>query len=124
MDLSKSTKRKLSKEERELIEKWEMAIDIEYFPSSIYYYHTASAWLMVRDEIEELGLGDLPEVKELDAEAIRRAIEVQADPPMDRDEENPPLKRWWWYLDLIAEKRYPAELLPEYLREVYLKEGS
>jgi len=30
----------------------------------------------------------------------------------------PPLERWWWYLDRIAARLYPAELLPPHLREV------
>jgi len=34
---------------------------------------------------------------------------------------NPPLERWWW-LDLIEDGKYPVELLPDYLKEVYYKE--
>lgn len=28
----------------------------------------------------------------------------------------PPLKNWWWYLDRIAARVYPADLLPDYLK--------
>jgi len=76
----------------------------------------------IRDIIEERGLAD--KVIELDKNLIRYTLEIgDAFPPKERlyGEVNPPLEKWWWYLDLIAERQYPAELLPEALREVYVK---
>ena len=37
----------------------------------------------------------------------------------------PTLERWWWYLDRIATRLYPVELLPPHLREVvdYARKG-
>ena len=33
-----------------------------------------------------------------------------------REDIQPPLSRWWWWLDKIAEGSYPEELLPEWVR--------
>lgn len=110
----------LSKSYKELIEDWGMAVESNS-GYTIYNYYTASAWLLIRDDIHNAGLDEDEKVKALDIQAIENALKYGAEMPMGRDDENHPLQFWWWYLDRIAEKNYPAELLPEYLREIYLK---
>ena len=36
-----------------------------------------------------------------------------------RDDPSQPLEKWWWHLNKIAEGKYPADKLPEHLREIY-----
>jgi len=110
MDLSESSKK--------LIEEWRMAVESER--NFAFEYYSAPAWLVVRDKIAERGLDKEKEVIEIDKKAIKKAIMVQAEAPMGRDDEAPPLTHWWWYLDLIAQGKYPLELLPEELKEIYL----
>lgn len=57
--------------------------------------------------------------KKIDIKVIERAIKKGSNMPYERDYED--LRRWWWHLDKIAERTYPSELLPEHLREIYLK---
>lgn len=106
-----------SKSYKELIEDWEFAINPEN--DCIYDYDNAPSWLPVRDEIHELGLDDDERVKELDRQAIINAVKFDSEMPYMRDYED--LKRWWWHFEKIADGSYPAELLPEHLREIYLK---
>ncbi|GAQ95508.1 hypothetical protein TAGGR_2403 [Thermodesulfovibrio aggregans] len=108
-----------SNEYEELLRDWERAIDPEEDMDYAFFYHTAPAWLVVRDRIHELGLDEDERVKELDKKAIINAIKSDADMPHQRDYED--LKRWWWHFEKIADGSYPAELLPEHLREVYVK---
>jgi len=35
------------------------------------------------------------------------------------DDPTQPLEKWWWHLNKVAKGEYPAELLPEHLRELY-----
>ncbi|WP_156874815.1 hypothetical protein [Thermodesulfobacterium hveragerdense] len=45
-------------------------------------------------------------------------LEKGADPAYYfRDPEKYPFDHWWWHLDKIAARTYPAELLLEYLRK-------
>ncbi len=102
---------------KEWIEDWELGIDEE--DGQAFFYHTAPTWLSIRDLIHEAGLDNHPKVIELDKKAIINAIRNKADPPYDREYEG--LDRWWWHLDKIAEGTFPPELLPEHLRDTYLK---
>lgn len=70
-----------------LIEEWDMVTEDEWG----VYYEEQMPLLSIRDEIEELGLGNHPEVVELDKRAIRNTIKYKADKPRDRERENPPL---------------------------------
>ncbi|MEJ5227196.1 hypothetical protein [Thermodesulfovibrio sp.] len=98
----------------ELKKKWSMAVEF----GSAFDYHIAHVWLPVRDELFDAQVLD-EEIKEIDKEAIKKAIKENSDRPYQRDHEE--LTRWWWHLEKIASGEYPAELLPEYLREIYLK---
>lgn len=106
-----------SEEHKELIMDWEFAINPEN--DYLYDYYNAPSWLPVRDRIHELGLDEDEKVKDLDRLAIINAIKLNADMPYERDYDD--LKRWWWHLEKIADGTYPAELLPEHLREVYIE---
>jgi hypothetical protein len=101
----------------DLIQQWQWATEPD--PGYAFDYDTAPVWLPVRDAIHEEGLDDDPRVKELDKQAILYAIKEGSDMPMERDYED--IRRWWWHLEKIARGQYPAELLPDYLREIYLK---
>ncbi len=109
---------RLSKYLKELIEDWAAHVDIDEYNGGAFFYHTASALLPDRDEIHEAGLDNHPLVVEIDKKAIINAIRCNADRPYQRDYEG--LDRWWWHFEKIAEGTYPAELLPEHLREVYI----
>jgi len=108
--------------DKELIEAWEdYTLNRESVLDAISYWSCDVA-IPIRDIIEERGLAD--KVVELDKNLIRYTLEIgSVDVPPERlyGEVNPPLEKWWWYLDLIAERQYPAELLPEALRDVYKK---
>lgn len=77
-------------------------------------------WLagLILSEAERADCGDLDGI--LIEEAMAGAVmpEVLADDPAQ------PLDRWWWHLGLIRARAYPAELLPETLRAVYLEFGA
>lgn len=45
-------------------------------------------------------------------------------PYLLNDDATKPLKNWWWHLGKIRAKTYPAELLPDHLRAVYLEPES
>lgn len=105
--------------EDELIQHWEVSTG-DYIDDTVYWA-TCDVRIPIRDIIEERGLAE--KVKEMDKRLIRYVLEnfEYIDVPEDdREALNPPLSRWWWYLDLISQKQYPAELLPEELREGYL----
>ncbi len=113
----------LSKYIDELIEEWESyATPQRKYPfPEVTYYHFASALLVVRDEIEELGLNNDLRVMEIDKKLIEYVVQHGSDPPYKAEPREYPLEKWWWHLNEIGEKRYPAEFLPEHLREIYLK---
>lgn len=81
-------------------------------------YHAGPPWLEVRNKIEKLGLGTHPDVIKLDIELIKTAITWKTGGTYESEDH--PLPHWWWHLDKIARKEYPAELLPEPLRKIYL----
>jgi len=97
-----------------LKEGWKMAVEFDF----AFDYDTSPAWLPIRDRLSEAQAFD-DEIMEIDRQAIIKAVKVDSDRPYQRDYEE--LTRWWWHLEKIASGEYPAELLPEYLREIYLK---
>ncbi len=107
----------------ELIEEWEWyaTVDELSFPE-VTCYHFAAALLVVRDEIEELGLGNDPRVMEIDKKLIDWVVQHGSDPPYEAEPKEYPIEKWWWHLEEIGEKRYPSELLPPHLREIYEKD--
>ena len=104
--------------DRELIEDW-LEDCREGF--SLTYYATASALLLTRESIHLRRLEDKEEVKKADKALIEYVLKEGSQPPDSDDPEKYPLDHWWWHLDRIAERTYPADLLPEHLREIYLK---
>lgn len=103
-----------------MIELWKWAVE----DGDIFDYYDAPVWLSLRDEIAERGIDKEKEVIEIDKLAIKKALKkdlkIRVETPMGRDDEAPSLTHWWWYLDLIAQGKYPLELLPEELKEIYL----
>ncbi len=103
----------------ELIQSW--VLDCQ-FPEDLLYWATSAAIIETREEIDRLGLGEDERVKKADTELIKVVLKEGSDPSdLFGDPDKYPLSHWWWHLDKIAAKTYPAELLPEYLREIYLK---
>jgi len=101
----------------DLINSW--ASDCKDDPFKLTYYATSDL-LDTRELIYILELEEDQRVKEADRALFEYILENGADTAMWKPDEAS-LDKWWWYLDKIAEKSYPAELLPEYLREIYLK---
>ncbi|MEN3034392.1 MAG: hypothetical protein ABDH18_05330 [Aquificaceae bacterium] len=111
----------LSEYYRELIEDWQAAITPMYDGTFISYaqdYHTGPAWLEVRDEIKAAGIENLPEVVEVDKALIKKVLKEKVGG--NYESKLHPLEHWWWHLEKIADRTYPAELLPEHLRKFYL----
>lgn len=109
----------LPSEYSELIKEWQWATSPVFGNYSyVQDMHTADVWLEIRDRIKGAGLEQHPEVIKLDKQLIKRVLKHGAEGSYESQEH--PLHHWWWHLDKIARKEYPAELLPEYLREIYL----
>jgi hypothetical protein len=70
-----------------------------------------------REKIANNGIEN-ERVKEIDREIF---LNIKNLPDFWEDNEAEPISKWWWHLRKIKEGTYPAELLPEYLREIYLK---
>ena len=125
MKLSDSSKaefkRKLTRKEKELIQEWEWFVEPDAgFPDGwgpVQWIDAAPALLPVRDEIEKRGLANHPKVMEIDRQLIKQVLEYGSDP----SGEEHPIDKWWWHLEKIAQRTYPASLLPEHLREIYEK---
>ncbi len=106
----------------ELIEDWEWNATVNElsFPG-VTCYHFAATLLVIRDEIEELGLSNDPRVMEIDKRLIEYVVQHGSDPPYEAEPKEYPIEKWWWHLEEIGKKRYPAELFPPHLREIYEK---
>jgi|GEM_PF-684460 len=109
--------------DEELIEDW--LLDCEPPATDPRYWAIALVYIERRHVIYLRGLEDREEVKKADRWLIEATLKEGADPVYspyeDQDPEAYPLKFWWWHLHKIGEKTYPPELLPEHLREIYLK---
>ncbi|PKM11755.1 MAG: hypothetical protein CVV13_07985 [Gammaproteobacteria bacterium HGW-Gammaproteobacteria-3] len=58
----------------------------------------------------------------LDEEALIYVLDLDwLDPELTQDDDSQPIQKWWWHLGKIRAKIYPAEVLPEHLRAVYLE---
>jgi hypothetical protein len=103
----------------ELIKGW---ILYSEFPDDLLYWASAPALIERRERIHQLGLDEDERVKQADIKLIKVVLEKGADPSdLFDDPQKYPFDHWWWHLDKIANRTYPAELLPEYLREIYEK---
>lgn len=104
----------------DILESWEMA-GREYKKGEILACNVwmGSSYLALRDRIHEKGLDNHPRVKQIDKGLIKFALEHGVERPYDPSDEEHDLQYWWWYLEKIGKREYPAELLPEHLREIY-----
>ncbi|MCS6875708.1 MAG: hypothetical protein NZ526_00385 [Aquificaceae bacterium] len=95
---------------------------IEYPPDLPNAYIYFNYWMMTdpRDKLHELGLDNDPRVIEIDKKLLEGLKKYIPPDYSEKERKDKPLERWWWHLDKIADKTYPAELLPEHLREIYL----
>ena len=73
-----------------------------------------------RQALAEIGEAS-QEVVDLD-ELVIEAIKVTEyiNPILLDDPRERPLESWWWHLGKLRSGVYPAQLLPQYLRDVYL----
>lgn len=99
------------------IESWKLFAESPELWISCHY--DSEVILPIREFIARKGADD--RVRQEDIAVFKKALELEADPYYFEEGEEYPLSHWWFYLDRISERTYPAELLPEYLREIYLK---
>jgi len=107
--------------DEELIEEWAFSLASQEAIETFFDDYSAEATLPFRTEIHKRGLDNHPKVIEADKKLIQDALKEKPYPPVITDDYEPPLEYWWWHIDKIGEKTYPAELLPEHLRELYLQ---
>ena len=100
----------------ELIGFYEFSLRYPETIPSAYCHHNYHITADTMTRIHELGLDHM--VKELDIKLLKGLKKFGPPAYMEKDK-NKPLEYWWWHLDKIATKEYPAELLPEHLREIY-----
>ena len=110
---------------KELIEDYSWAINESISGNggipNLLNWHTNDVDIEVRDKIHDLGLDENKEIKKLDKKALNLILKTggiiyRKKPPQAKD-----LKRWWWHLDKISQRTYPADLLPDHLKEIYIK---
>ncbi|NEX20998.1 hypothetical protein G3480_11860 [Thiorhodococcus mannitoliphagus] len=68
----------------------------------------------------ELDAEEEAELGRLDAlvvDQVRSLNDIQSF--LLEDDPSHPLEHWWWHLGKLRDGSYPANLLPEHLREVY-----
>jgi hypothetical protein len=114
MDLSRFS-------DEELIEEWAFSLSSQEAIETFFEAYSAEATLPYRTEIHKRDLEKHPKVIEADKKLIQYALKEKPYPPVITNDYEPPLDYWWWHIDKIGEKTYPADLLPEHLKEIYLK---
>ncbi len=114
--------RKPTRNELKLIADWEW--DMKYPKGIIPWvlsFHANDVLIQHRDRIKGFGLEDTKEVKKLDMKLLDliwwKYPGIVKYKPNSRQEK--PLEQWWWYLDQIDNRTYPADLLPKYLLKAY-----
>lgn len=110
---------------KELIEDWDWVINYSFYGDkglpNLLNTDINDVWIGSRDKIHDLGLDNLPEVIKLDKQALKLVFKYGGMAYRVKPEEAKDKKRWWWHLDKIAEKKYPENLLPDHLRNIYIK---
>ena len=80
-----------------------------------------------REEINQLDLTaeEIRELAQLDEIVIEElGYRDWIDDYVLRDNPAQPLSHWWWHLGKLRAGTYPAELLPEHLREIYRQQAA
>lgn len=113
---------------KELIEDWDWVVNGSISGDggipNILNWHINDVEIKVRDKIHDLGLDENKEVIKLDKKALKLILEIGGIIYKEKSPQAKDKKRWWWHLDEIAQGTYPSDLLPDYLREIYLKHQS
>jgi hypothetical protein len=109
----------LSPAQKKLINSWNVAVTkgVSSIPPYALDMDTGPVWMHFRDEIHKEGLDNHPDVKTIDIKLIKLIFEWTNI--CQNIDENQPLESWWWHLDKIVDHSYPADLLPQYLLEIY-----
>ncbi|WP_022854448.1 hypothetical protein [Thermodesulfatator atlanticus] len=81
---------------------------------------SAEELILLLPEYRE-GLKNSPKTRDVDRMVFEN---IKNLPEIWEDDDTYPLEKWWWHLRKIAHREYPAELLPAYLREIYLASGE
>ncbi len=58
-------------------------------------------------------------IRENDKWLLEDLKEILKVNPAVQDDNTQPLEKWWWHLHKIANRTYPKDLLPDYLKEYY-----
>jgi hypothetical protein len=76
-----------------------------------------------RGALEQVRLNEaqINRLRQLDGYVVDAVTDLDDAVPDDllTDDPNQPLSHWWWHLGKLRAGTYPAELLPEPLREIY-----
>jgi hypothetical protein len=82
---------------------------------------------VLRDQLDRLDMApeqisQLHELDQLAVEYIQEADDETLWPALIEDDAAQPLSYWWWHLGKLRAGTYPADLLPLYLRAVYMEQ--
>ncbi len=58
-------------------------------------------------------------IRENDKWLLEDLKEILKVNPAVQDDNTQPLEKWWWHLHKIANRTYPKDLLPDYLKGYY-----
>ncbi len=116
------------KEDEKLIEEWiRYTKEDEFCLTPTLGHEQSYAYLCLRDEIYKRSLELNPLVIESDKKLIKMSLRLkifyeEGTVSLYTYGENRELKYWWWHLDKIILQTYPAEFMPDHIRETYLYE--
>ena len=102
------------------VESWQLYTDPKEFEFYLKDHWMAPAELYTREIIHKLGLDNDPRVIEADKKILKLAIKLNAAKLDKSDIGYQPEPTWWWYfLNDIHHGKYPLELLPDHLKDIY-----
>lgn len=116
------------KEDKDLIDEWiRCTNEDDFYLIPALEHKQAYVYLSIRDEIYKRSLDLNPLVVESDKRLIKISLRMmdlykEGSVGLYFYGENKELKYWWWHCDKILIQTYPAELMPDHLRETYLYE--
>ncbi len=111
----------LSPKNEKLIKEWEIATTKGVGPILPYALdmYTGEVWMPTRDAIHAASIDNDPRVIKTDINLIKLIIDHPS--LIQTRDDNQPIESWWWHLDKIVDHSYPADLLPQYLKEICQK---
>lgn len=109
-----------------LIDSYEGSLIYPEHPfQAMYEYNESDVYMDVRNQIHLGGFDLDPRVVEIDkrliVDIINRGGDQDLRPSVKEEIKDEPLESWWYHLNEIGKLNFPAEKLPEHLRETYLQ---